>query len=148
LTSFHVYFAPGTGGPPSRNQRTMGPTQIDRLLRDLYAARLSGDLDGVCRAFASDGGFHIASASETSPVAMTAAGVQEFRPLLAFMIKVFRLRDLTIRTINIDGDKATVHWQAHVRSRITGATVATEFIDIVEVRDGRITNFNEVFISR
>lgn len=148
MNSFHVYFAPGTGGPLSRNRRTMGPSQIERLLRDLYAARQSGDLEGVCRVFAADGGFHIASASEISPVAINAAGVQEFRPLLAFMIKVFRLRDLTIRTINIDGDKATVHWQAHVRSRITGATVPTEFVDIVEVRDGRIANFSEVFVTR
>jgi ketosteroid isomerase-like protein len=148
LTSFHVYFAPGTGGLPSRNRRKMGTTQIDRLLRDLYAARLSGDLDGVCRTFAANGRFQIASATEDSPVAIKAAGVEEFRPLLAFMIKTFRLRDLTIRTLNVEGDKATVHWQARVRSRITGATVATEFIDIVEVRDGRIANFNEVFISR
>jgi ketosteroid isomerase-like protein len=41
-----------------------------------------------------------------------------------------------------------VLWRANVRSRITGATVPTEMIDVVEVRDGRIVNFNEVFVSR
>jgi ketosteroid isomerase-like protein len=124
----------------------MGCTQLDHLLRELYAARLSGDLDGVCRAFAANAKFQIAGASETSPVGIKAVGIKEFRPLLALMIKTFKLGALTIRTMNVEGDQATVRWQANVRSRITGATVPTEMIDIVEVRDGRIVNFNEVFM--
>ena len=48
----------------------------------------------------------------------------------------------------IEDAQATVHWRANVRSRITGATVPTEMIDIVEVRDGCIVNFNEVFAPR
>jgi ketosteroid isomerase-like protein len=123
----------------------MGCTQIDRLLRELYAARLSGDLDRMCRAFSADAKFQIASGSATSPVSVKAAGVKEFRPLLALMIKTFKLGALTISTMKVEGDQATVRWQANVRSQITGATVPTEMIDLVEVRDGRIVNFNEVF---
>ena len=123
----------------------MSCTQIDRLLRELYAARQSGDLDGVCRAFATDAKFQIAGGSENSPIGIKAAGIKEFRPLLALMIKTFKLRGLTIRTMNVEGDQATVRWQANIRSRITGATVPTEMIDLVEVRDGRIVNFNEIF---
>jgi ketosteroid isomerase-like protein len=123
----------------------MSCTQIDRLLRELYAARQSGDLDGVCRAFATDAKFQIAGGSENSPIGIKAAGIKEFRPLLALMIKTFKLRGLTIRTMNVEGDEATVRWQANIRSRITGATVPTEMIDLIEVRDGRIVNFNEIF---
>jgi ketosteroid isomerase-like protein len=47
--------------------------------------------------------------------------------------------------MNVEGDEATVRWQANIRSRITGATVPTEMIDLIEVRDGRIVNFNEIF---
>src|SRR5208283_1274419 len=115
----------------------MGRTQIDRLLRELYAARSSGDLDGVCRVFATDAKFQIAGASETGPAGIKANGIGEFRPLLALMIKTFKLASLTIRSMEIQEDQATVHWQANVQSRITGATVATELIDVVEVRDGR-----------
>jgi ketosteroid isomerase-like protein len=123
----------------------MSCTQIDRLLRELYAARQSGDLDGMCRAFATDAKFQIAGGSENSPIGIKAAGIKEFRPLLALMIKTFKLRGLTIRTMNVEGDEATVRWQANIRSRITGATVPTEMIDLIEVRDGRIVNFNEIF---
>ena len=126
----------------------MGRNQIDRLLRELYEARSRGDLDGVCRTFAADAKFQIAGTSETSPVGIKAAGIKEFRPLLAFMIKAFKLGALTIGTINVEGEQATVRWRANVRSRITGATVLTEMIDIIEVRDGRIVNFNEVFVRR
>ena len=126
----------------------MGRTQIDRLLRELYAARSSGDLERVCRVFAADAKFQIAGASEAGPAGIKANGIREFRPLLAFMIKTFKLGALTIRTMEIQEDKATVRWQADVQSRITGATVPTELIDVVEVRDGKIVNYNELFMPR
>src|SRR5277367_4309520 len=126
----------------------MGPTQIDRLLRELYAARSSGDLERVCRVFAADAKFQIAGASEAGPAGIKANGIREFRPLLALMIKTFKLGSLTIRSMEIQGDQATVRWQANVQSRITGATVPTEMIDFLEVRGGQIVNFNEVFVRR
>ena len=126
----------------------MSRAEIDRLLRELYAARLSGDLEAVSRSFAADARFQIASANHASPAAIRATGVDEFRPLLALLIKTFRLGDLTIRSITVDGAQATVHWRANVRSRITGADVPTELIDTVEVRDSSIVNFNEVFAPR
>ena len=70
--------------------------QIDGLLRRLYAARLQGDLDAMCKAFADDAVFQIAGAGQVSPVSSRAVGVGEFRPLLAVMIKTFRLRDHVI----------------------------------------------------
>jgi len=80
----------------------MRRTEIDRLMREFYAAA-RGDLDAVCRSFSNDAGFQIASASQASPVAIKATGVDEFRPLLALLIKRFRLGDLTIRSMTIDG---------------------------------------------
>ena len=98
--------------------------------------------------FAADAKFQIAGASETGPAGIKANGIREFRPLLAFMIKTFKLGALTIRTMEIQEDQATVRWQADVQSRITGATVPTELIDVVEVRNGKIVNYDEVFMPR
>jgi hypothetical protein len=67
--------------------------------------------------------------------------------LLALLIKTFSLIDLMVRSMTIDGAIAAVHWRANVHSRITGATVPTELIDIVEVRENCIVNFKEVFVS-
>jgi ketosteroid isomerase-like protein len=122
--------------------------EIDGLLRGLYAARLRGDLDAVCRSFSHDAVFQIAGAGQVSPVSNRAVGVGEFRPLLAVMIKTFKLRDQVILAILIDGAKAAVHWRAGVYSRITGTMALTEFVAIVEVRDGRIVSYLEFFAPR
>ena len=75
----------------------MSRAEIHRLMRDFYAARGRGDLEAVLRSFCTDAAFQIASANQDSPVAIKANGVDEFRPLLALLIKTFRLGDLTIR---------------------------------------------------
>jgi ketosteroid isomerase-like protein len=122
--------------------------EIDGLLRGLYAARLRGDLDAVCRSFSDDAVFQIAGAGQVSPVSNRAVGVNEFRPLLAVMIKTFKLRDQVILAILIDGAKAAVHWRAGVYSRITGTMALTEFVAIVEVRNARIVSYLEFFAPR
>jgi ketosteroid isomerase-like protein len=122
--------------------------QIDGLLRGLYAARLCGDLDGMCKAFADDAVFQIAGAGQVSAVSNRAVGVGEIRPLLAVMIKTFKLRDQVIQDILIDGLKAAVHWRAGVHSRITGTMALTEFVALVEIRDGRIASYLEFFAPR
>jgi ketosteroid isomerase-like protein len=126
----------------------MRRTEIDRLMRELYAARERGDLDAVCRSFSNDASFQIASASRAGRVAIKAIGIDEIRPLLALLIKTFKLDEMATLTMTIDSSRATIHWRADVHSRITGATVPTELIDIAEVRDGCIVNFNEVFVPR
>lgn len=122
---------------------------MDRLLRDLYAARLRGDLDAVCGSFSDDARLQVAGASRPSPLAVKASGAREYRALFNVMLKSFKISDLTILSIIIDGAKAAVHWRAKVYSRITGTTAPTELIDLVEVDDGgRITRYTEFFIPR
>jgi ketosteroid isomerase-like protein len=122
--------------------------EIDRLLRELYAARARGDLDGVCRTFLGDAEFRIAGSSHGSPIAITAVGVNEIRRWLALMIKSFQLTDYAIKSIIIDGARAAVHWRARVYSKITGTSVATELIDLVELREGLIASYTEFFVRR
>ena len=75
----------------------------------------------VCATFTDDANFQVAGASSNaSPIAMKAVGVNEFRPLLAIMIKSFKLSEQTILAMLIDGARAAVHWRAKIHSRITG----------------------------
>jgi ketosteroid isomerase-like protein len=122
--------------------------EIDHLMRKLYAAKARGDLQEVCQLFADDAEVRIAGATPVNPLGITASGAGEFRPLLALLIRAFRMSEFRILSILIDGSEAAVHWQANIQSRITGATVPTELIDLVEVRGGRIARFNEFFVSR
>ena len=121
---------------------------IDRLLRRLYSARVQGDLDGVCGTFSRDAKFQITGASHVSPIGIVAVGIDEIRSWLALMIKTFQINDQTILSLIIDGAEAAVHWRAKIRSRITGAAVMTELVDLVQIRDGRITSYTEFFVPR
>jgi ketosteroid isomerase-like protein len=123
--------------------------EIERLLLELYAARVRGDLAAVCATFTDDANFQVAGASSNaSPIAMRAVGVKEFRPLLAIMIKSFKLSEQTILAMLIDGARAAVHWRAKIHSRISGTTILTELVDVVEIRDGRIGSYTEFFVPR
>ncbi|HEX3863561.1 MAG TPA: nuclear transport factor 2 family protein [Stellaceae bacterium] len=122
--------------------------QIDRLLRGLYDARARGDLNAVCAAFTDDAAFQIAGASNASPIAITAHGIAEFRPWLTLMLKTFQLDEVQILRLIVDGDNAAGHWQARIHSRVTGAKVLTELVDIIQVRDGRISSYTEFFVPR
>jgi ketosteroid isomerase-like protein len=122
--------------------------EIERVLRGLYAARLAGDLQSLCASFSDDAVFQISGAGHANPIAMTAVGVEQFRPLLAIMVKTFKLTDQKILSLLIDGSKASVHWRVSIFSRITGLTVLTELVDLVEIRDGRISSYIEFFVPR
>jgi len=121
---------------------------IDRLIRGLYDARARGDLNAVCAAFADDAAFQIAGASNANPIAIKANGVKEFRPWLSLMLKTFQLDEVTVLGLIIDGDNAAGHWQARIHSKVTGAMITTELVDIIKVRDGLISSYIEFFVPR
>jgi ketosteroid isomerase-like protein len=115
---------------------------IERALRDVYAARQRGDLDAIGRIFAPHARFQMAG-SNASPVAVRAEGAEQYRPLLAGMMKTFEVLDHQIVSMLIDGSKAAVQWRARLRSTITGETVETDLFDLIEMEDGRIRSFFE-----
>ncbi len=123
-------------------------SEIESLLQELYAARVRGDFEAVARLFSDHASFEIASASRGNPIAVGSSVVAEFRPLLALLIRTFRITDQTMISVIIDSPKAAVLWRANVHSRITGTVVLTEFVDLIEIQDGRISSYLEFFVPR
>jgi ketosteroid isomerase-like protein len=120
----------------------------ERIVRELHMARLSGDLAGMCRLFAEDGRFEIAGASADKPIAIRAQGLAEFRPWLAMMTKVFRLSDYHLISLVVEAPRVAAHWRANIFSKVTGVTVPTELVDLIELREERIRSYNEFFVPR
>ncbi len=116
-----------------------------QLLRDLYTARIEGRLDPLCGLFLVDAQFRIAGASDGKPIAIAASGAGEIRTWLSMLLKTFRIGDHQILSSVIDGNKAAVHWRADIHSKVTGAVVPTELMDLVELRGGRIVSYTEFF---
>jgi ketosteroid isomerase-like protein len=120
--------------------------QVEELVRELHAARLDGDLERLCGLFHSDARLRIAGSSDGKPIAITASGIGQIRPWLSMLVKTFRLSRYQLLSLTRDGARAAAHWRVDIHSKITGAMVATELVDLVEMRDGRIASYVEFFV--
>ncbi len=120
----------------------------ERLIRDLHAARINGDLAALCRVFADNGHFRIAGASAAKPIAIDARGLDEFRPWLAMLVKVFKISNYALLSLVIEGPRASAHWRADIYSKVTGATIPTELVDLIEIHDQHIIAYSEFFVPR
>ena len=120
----------------------------ERIIRDLHAARVAGDLAAMCRVFGERGRFRIAGASADKPIAISAETLASFRPWLAMLVKAFRINDYELLSLVVEWPRATAHWRANIYSKITGVTVPTELVDLVEIQDERIVAYSEFFVPR
>jgi ketosteroid isomerase-like protein len=120
----------------------------ERMIRQLHEARVGGDLAAMCRLFAEDGRFEIAGASADKPVAIRAENLASFRPWLAMLLKVFRLSDYHLLSLIVEWPRAAAHWRVNIYSKVTGVTVPTELVDLVELKNDRIIAYNEFFVPR
>ena len=119
--------------------------EIEKLLSELYVARVEGQLDRLCALFAETATFKIAGASDGKPIAIAARGSTEIRTWLAMMLKTFKLNRYEQLGTVIEGARASVHWRVDIHSKITGVIVPTELVDLVEVSEGKISGYREFF---
>lgn len=117
--------------------------EIERIIRQAYAARKRNDLEGCLKVFADKPVFRMAGARVASRVATVSTGQVELRETLEKLIQAFEWIDHTIVSIVIDGSRAAVHGRVKLESAATGDVVETDVADFIEIRDGRITSFIE-----
>lgn len=119
-----------------------------RIIQELHAARVAGDLAAMCRLFSEQGRYRIAGASADKPIAISADDMDSFRPWLAMLVKTFRINDYRLLSLIVEWPRAAAHWRADIYSKITGVTVPTELVDLVELEDSRIVAYSEFFVPR
>jgi hypothetical protein len=120
----------------------------ERVARELYAARVAGQLDTLCSLFHPLARFRIAGSRDGHQIALVASGDTEIHSWLGILVKTFRLVHYEELSMIIDGARAAVHWRADIHSRITGSVTATELVDLIEVDSGRIACYVEFFLPR
>jgi ketosteroid isomerase-like protein len=118
------------------------------MIEKLHAARVAGDLAGMCALFADTGRFEILGASADKPIAIQAVDLAGFKPWLAMMVKVFKINNYATLALVVEWPRVTAHWRADIYSKVTGITVRTELVDIVEVSKQRILSYTEFFAPR
>jgi hypothetical protein len=120
----------------------------ERMIQQLHAARVGGDLDAMCRVFADDGRFEILGASADKSIAIRAKNLAEFRPWLAMMVKVFRISNYELLSLTVEWPRAAAHWRADIYSKVTGVTVPTELVDVIQLNEQHIVTYTEFFAPR
>jgi ketosteroid isomerase-like protein len=120
--------------------------QVEEVLRGLHRARLDANLEQLSALFTADAHMRIQGTSDGKPIAIAANGKDQIRPWLSVLVKTFRLRDYELLSLTIEGARAAAHWRVNIHSKITGALVATELVDLIEVRDGGIASYVEFFV--
>jgi ketosteroid isomerase-like protein len=120
--------------------------QIEQLVRELHAARLEGNLERLCALYSAEARLRIAGSSDGKPIAMAAIGITEIRPWLSILVKTFRMTQYTILSLTVEVPRAAAHWRVDIHSKITGAVVPTELVDLIDVRSGRIASHTEFFV--
>ncbi|MDP9083514.1 MAG: hypothetical protein M3N50_07095, partial [Pseudomonadota bacterium] len=89
-----------------------------------------------------------AGASADKPISICADSLATFRPWLSMMVKVFRLQEYALTSLIVQWPRAAVHWNVDIYSKVTGITVATELIDLIELRGREIVAYTEFFVPR
>jgi ketosteroid isomerase-like protein len=120
----------------------------ERAIQQLHTARLGGDLAGMCRVFADDGRYEILGAGADKSIAIRAGNLAEFRPWLSMLVKVFRLSNYQLLSLTIEMPRVVAHWRVDIFSKVTGVTVPTELVDVVQLDGERIAAYTEFFAPR
>src|SRR5579863_4050546 len=121
-------------------------SQVERLVRELHAARVSGDLERLCRVYAPDARLRIAGSSDGKPIAIDASRLSSIRPWMSILVKTFRLSGYELLSLTIEGASAAAHWRVNIESKITGISVPTELVDLIEARNGLVSSQIEFFV--
>jgi ketosteroid isomerase-like protein len=120
--------------------------QVERLVRELHAARVAGELERLCRVFAADARLRIAGSGDGKRIALDASGLSAIRPWLSVLVKTFKLSRYELVALTVEGLRAAAHWRVDIHSKITGVVVPTEIVDLIEVSDGHIASLTEFFV--
>ncbi len=117
---------------------------IDKLVQEAYRRRVDQDVAGVCDMFAPEVDFRFAAAPEVQAASFAAAGRPALRPLMERLVRTFPAQGLCPedRADRRQPCRRALDSSGTSR-RLTGHELATDVLDLMEIRDGKIVSFIE-----
>src|SRR3977135_2935650 len=119
-------------------------TQIEDTIRDLWVARLQGDLEGTLKGVAEGAVFSL-NARGTGEKSMSerSTGKAAIRPVLRQLIENWRFDDWKQISLLIDGEKALLHWTASVTCVPPGKSENFDVFDLIKFHDDKIVDYHQ-----
>jgi ketosteroid isomerase-like protein len=130
----------GSGGIDmlARNRR-------ERLVRDYWADRVKRGSIALEGRFADDCELHFIGDPTAIPFARVHRGLDAARALTDRIDLEFEFLSFQIERLLVDGDRAAVHWTAHLRHPGTSARGMIESFDHIVFRDDKIVTVTKFF---
>jgi ketosteroid isomerase-like protein len=117
--------------------------EIERVVRESYAARKRNHVTETLSYFHPEARFRIMGSKNLGPMTETVSGLDALRAMFEHLFPIWDWSQFDIRSVHIDGDKAFVNLSGKIRHIPTGKVVDTEILDRLTVKDGRIVDFVE-----
>jgi ketosteroid isomerase-like protein len=116
---------------------------IQALIEQGYAARRTGDIEGVLAIFHPDAKFELAGSKFLTPAVGISQGHPELRTALAGLIASFEFIQRDIISSVVDGERAAIHSRVKLRCIPRDKTVTTDILDLWKFEDGKVVEFVE-----
>lgn len=122
------------------------PTEQTRaLVQDVYGHFKRGDLEAVGRFLAEDIEWFIEGPNAVFGFCGQRKGRAAAMEALRMLTEDYEHLGHEARFLLADGNRACLFARATIRHRATGQEVAADICDLMEIADGKITWFREVF---
>lgn len=122
-----------------------GRDEMLETIREGYAARVRGDVEGVLSVFTADAIFRLNAAPVNLITTVHTVDDAELRSAMTQLIDNFEFSDFEIVDSVVEGSKAAVRSMFTVRAKASGQVAQTEVLDLIEFKDGKICSFVQFF---
>ena len=116
---------------------------LETVIRDIYDARMRGDVEGIIRHTDDKVEFSIAGCAASSAVPCKVSGQQALRDVMGQLIASFEFRNGRVMDLIVDGDRAVVHWRIQVKAPASGEEAETELVDLVQFAGDKVLSFKQ-----
>jgi ketosteroid isomerase-like protein len=116
----------------------MSREKTEKLVRALYAARLSNGLEETLSHFSPDGRLAISGSAEASAISLDVSGRPGIERVLADLCVTWEWLAQDIHRVLIDGDRVAVHYRLKTHFVPTGEVVETEIRDLLTFQSGKL----------
>ena len=121
----------------------MTEASVKAMIESFHRHRQANDVEGCLAHFSPDATFRMAGSAKASGIAGSHRGVDAVRQILSALIANWEWKSVRIDSITIQNDRAALHFELSAVYKPNQTPVNTEIVDILTVRDDKITSFVE-----
>jgi ketosteroid isomerase-like protein len=113
----------------------------ERLVREIYARRRSGNIDEIMSAFAPNAQFRLAGGAALLPATALVETHAGLRSTMAQFVADWDWSDYAIEAVIVDGNRAAVYSRGPMRYGAGRQEIETETVDLLTLEGGKIVSF-------